>query len=72
MDGKRGEGYILPICSRESCVRWLYELLRIICIIYGRWLVANGGVRVGVLLSKWSDEVVGTHIEQMYYGVCAV
>ena len=38
----------------------------------GRWLVANGGVRVGVLLSKWSDEVVGTHIEQMYYGVCAV
>ena len=38
--------------SQESCDGWLYELLRIICILYGIWLAANGAVRVVVLLSQ--------------------
>ena len=43
--------------SQESCDGWLCEWLRIICILYSRWLVANRVVLVVVLLSQWSDGV---------------
>ena len=44
--------------SQESCCDgWLCEWLRIICILYSRWLVANGAVLVVVLLSQLSDGV---------------
>ena len=67
MDGKGRE-----LGSRESYDGWLYELLMIICILYGRWLVTNGTVWVVVLLSQWSDGVNGIHSEQLYLWVSEV
>ena len=53
----KGLRKLVELCNRASCDGWLCEWLRIICILCGRLLVANGAVWVVVLFSQGFDGV---------------